>query len=150
MNSNEHEVGWFDRRVSGYDRAIMPSFFGPTQRNALAMVAGVEPAQEMLHEAREKNLPAAFEHAAAEDLPFGDGVFDVVVSTMSFHHWADPRRGLSEAARVLAPGGVVVVAEHFGQSWLRPVFRLLPRRNRTEGQREVEGMLAGAGLEGRA
>jgi SAM-dependent methyltransferase len=38
-------------------------------------------------------------------LPFPDGSFDLVVSTMSMHHWADPRAGLAEIGRVLRPGG---------------------------------------------
>src|SRR5215207_9273572 len=42
-------------------------------------------------------------------LPFPDGSFDVVVSTLSMHHWADPTAGLSEIGRVLRPGGRALV-----------------------------------------
>jgi SAM-dependent methyltransferase len=42
-------------------------------------------------------------------LPFPDASFDVVVSTLSLHHWADPRAGLSEIGRVLRPGGRALV-----------------------------------------
>jgi ubiquinone/menaquinone biosynthesis C-methylase UbiE len=38
-------------------------------------------------------------------LPFADGSVDLVVSTLSFHHWDDPAAGLSEIVRVLGPGG---------------------------------------------
>ena len=36
-------------------------------------------------------------------LPFPDESFDLVVSTMSMHHWADPTAGLAEIDRVLRP-----------------------------------------------
>ena len=42
-------------------------------------------------------------------LPFPDGSFDLVVSTMSMHHWADPAAGLAEIARVLRPGARALV-----------------------------------------
>jgi ubiquinone/menaquinone biosynthesis C-methylase UbiE len=42
-------------------------------------------------------------------LPFPDGSFDLVVSTLSMHHWADPTAGLAEIGRVLRPGGRALV-----------------------------------------
>ena len=42
-------------------------------------------------------------------LPFPDGSFDVVVSTMSMHHWTVPAAGLAEIARVLRPGASALV-----------------------------------------
>ncbi len=42
-------------------------------------------------------------------LPFPDGSFDVVVSTLSMHHWSDPRAGLTEISRVLRPDGRALV-----------------------------------------
>jgi ubiquinone/menaquinone biosynthesis C-methylase UbiE len=36
-------------------------------------------------------------------LAFPDGSFDLVVSTLSMHHWADPAAGLTEIGRVLRP-----------------------------------------------
>jgi SAM-dependent methyltransferase len=42
-------------------------------------------------------------------LTFPDGSFDLVVSTLSMHHWADPAAGLAEIGRVLRPGGRALV-----------------------------------------
>jgi ubiquinone/menaquinone biosynthesis C-methylase UbiE len=38
-------------------------------------------------------------------MAFSDGSFDLVVSTLSMHHWADPKAGLAEIGRVLRPDG---------------------------------------------
>lgn len=42
-------------------------------------------------------------------MAFPDGSFDLVVSTLSMHHWADPVAGLAEIGRVLRPGGRALV-----------------------------------------
>jgi SAM-dependent methyltransferase len=42
-------------------------------------------------------------------LAFPDGSFDLVVSTMSMHHWADPTAGLAEIGRVLRPGARALI-----------------------------------------
>ena len=45
----------------------------------------------------------------AADLPFGDASVDLVVSTLSMHHWAYPADAFAEIDRVLAPGGVALI-----------------------------------------
>ena len=47
--------------------------------------------------------------ADANALPFTDETFHCVVSTGSLHHWKDPVRALSEAHRVLKPGGHALI-----------------------------------------
>lgn len=42
-------------------------------------------------------------------MPFPDGSFDLVVSTLSMHHWTDPVAGLAEIGRVLRPDGRALV-----------------------------------------
>jgi ubiquinone/menaquinone biosynthesis C-methylase UbiE len=74
-------------------------------------ITGIDPASDMIDAAR-RNLAWAGERASAEvadvvDLPFADGTFDVVVSSLSLHHWADPIRGGAEVARVRRPGGQI-------------------------------------------
>jgi SAM-dependent methyltransferase len=42
-------------------------------------------------------------------LAFPNHSFDLVVSTLSMHHWADPAAGLAEIGRVLRPGGRALI-----------------------------------------
>jgi len=42
-------------------------------------------------------------------LAFPDGSFDLVVSTLSMHHWADPAAGLAEIGRVLRPNARALI-----------------------------------------
>jgi SAM-dependent methyltransferase len=45
----------------------------------------------------------------AAALAFPDRSFDLVVSTLSMHHWADPTAGLAEIGRVLRPGARALI-----------------------------------------
>lgn len=55
-----------------------------------------------------KNMKART--ADAEDLPFEDGFFDMVVGHAVLHHLPDVQASLREALRVLKPGGALVIA----------------------------------------
>jgi ubiquinone/menaquinone biosynthesis C-methylase UbiE len=46
-----------------------------------------------------------FVAADAGDMPFPDGAFDLIVSSMSQHHWSDVPAVVGEIRRVLRPGG---------------------------------------------
>jgi ubiquinone/menaquinone biosynthesis C-methylase UbiE len=48
--------------------------------------------------------PVSFQIADVAHLPFDDQSVDLVVSTISMHHWADLAAGLGEVVRVLRPG----------------------------------------------
>jgi len=74
-------------------------------------MTGLDLSAEMLVLAR-RNADAAgvgdrvaFKLGDAEDIPFPDGHFDLVVSSLSLHHWVDPMAVLNEMARVARPGG---------------------------------------------
>jgi SAM-dependent methyltransferase len=59
----------------------------------------------------------AFQMGDVTALPFPDASFDLVVSTFSLHHWANPAGGLAEIYRVLRPGGVARIYDVV--DWIR-------------------------------
>jgi len=81
------------------------------------VVTGVDLDPAMIERARanaERATPVAglrpsFLVGDVAALPFPDTSFDLVVSTLSLHHWADKQAGLMEIARVLRPGGRALV-----------------------------------------
>ena len=58
-------------------------------------------------------MPIEFQIGVIEQLAFPDQTFDVVFSTLMMHHLPAPlkRQGLAEIARVLKPGGRLVIAD---------------------------------------
>jgi SAM-dependent methyltransferase len=63
----------------------------------------------MLAEARRRHPRVEFVQADAEDLPFADGAFDLVVSRIAPHHFSDIGAAMAEMARVA--GDLVVVED---------------------------------------
>lgn len=59
---------------------------------------------------------ARFEEADVTAMPFGDASFDLVVSSLSAHHWPDAAAGFREIRRVLRPGGTALVYD-LSASW---------------------------------
>jgi ubiquinone/menaquinone biosynthesis C-methylase UbiE len=113
-----------------------------------ARLVGVDAAIEMVKQA-EASIPAGtaieFQQATAEQLPFPNAQFDLVFSTVTFHHWRDQRKGIAEVARVLAPGGRWLLADFIAAGLMRYVRRLLRLRQFPE-RGDVDGMLAAVGL----
>ncbi len=70
-------------------------------------VCAVEPSAPFVDAVRARLPGVDVRRAAAEDLPFPDGAFDVALAQLVVHFMADPVAGLREMARVTRPGGVV-------------------------------------------
>jgi demethylmenaquinone methyltransferase/2-methoxy-6-polyprenyl-1,4-benzoquinol methylase len=78
-------------------------------------VIGCDFSEPMLDLAREKaadrEAPVRFEWADALELPYDEGRFDAVTVGFGVRNFADRDRGLREMARVLKPGGRLVILE---------------------------------------
>jgi len=75
---------------------------------------GVDRSEAMVEIARRRSRRldnVEFQVGGAEELPYPDGSFDRVWTIHAFHHWEDQERGVTEALRVLLPGGWFLVVE---------------------------------------
>ena len=71
---------------------------------------GIDPAPSLIAHARRLDLDGDYRVEAAESLGFEDGSFDLVVSYLSLIDIPDVRAAIAEMARVLAPGGRLLIA----------------------------------------
>jgi len=84
---------------------------------ATGWVCGIDPGPKQIARARSKaeraSIPIDFQVGVIERLAFPDQSFDVVLSTLMMHHLPDDlkRLGLAEMARVLKPGGRLVIVD---------------------------------------
>lgn len=82
----------------------------------LRSVTITEPDKSMLRRLRRRAgtapRPVTVLQAPAEDLPFDDGMFDTVVSTLVLCGVSDQRRALNQIRRVLRPDGRLLFIEH--------------------------------------
>ncbi|MER8041656.1 class I SAM-dependent methyltransferase [Streptomyces sp. NPDC094032] len=74
-------------------------------------VIGVDQSPEMLAKARERAPEAEFRVGRLEDLPLDDDSVDVAVCSLAMTHLPDLKAGVSELARVVRPGGRIVVSD---------------------------------------
>ena len=74
-------------------------------------VTGVDQSLEMLAVAKTKLPAVRFEQGDLERLSFAGGSFDLVVVSLALCHLADPTAAVAELARVLRPGGTLVITD---------------------------------------
>ncbi len=110
-------------------------------------LAGVDPAAPMIAVARvaAADRRITFVVGVAEQLPYPDDHFDLVLSTTSFDHWRDQRAGVVECARVLTADGRLIIADLFSRSLIPTLIGSRKGRGRT--QPRAGRLLAGAGLQ---
>lgn len=112
-----------------------------------AKLVGVDAAIEMVKQAQSStpNGKIQFQQATAEALPFTDGSFDLVFSTMTFHHWHRQERGAAEVARVLTLEGRWLLAEFVPSGFMKSVRRLL-RLHQFPDRSRLQKVAEGVGL----
>lgn len=100
----------------GVGTGINLQYYDPARLESLT---AIDLSPGMLDQARQKrvgaagaSIPTTFSVANAERLPFEDCTFDTVVDTFSMCVYENPRQALAEMARVVKPGGTILLLEH--------------------------------------
>jgi ubiquinone/menaquinone biosynthesis C-methylase UbiE len=124
-------------------------------------LTGVDAAPGMVRVAREASEPGGaggvggssvsqgdgrvqFVQGTAEQLPLPDASVDLVISTTSFDHWVDQGAGLAECARVLVPGGHLVLSDMFSVLMWPTLVGSRRGKARTKGR--ANRLISAAGL----
>lgn len=170
------DVGFFDRVAGVYDR-LMPSASaaelraglaaadrpvervldvgGGTGRAAAAVDADLrvvcDRSRGMLARVADRDPAMAAVECDAGRLPVGDAAVDAVLVVDALHHLPDQAAAVREAARVLAPGGVLVVRDFDPSALVGGAVglgeRLLGMGSRFRTPRETADLAAAAGLD---
>jgi ArsR family transcriptional regulator len=105
--------------------------------------AVLERARELGRRRRADNVE--WKRGELEQVPLGDGAVDVALLSQALHHAIDPARAMAEAARIVAPGGRVLILElrKHAERW---VTERLGDRALGFTENELRRLVAGAGL----
>jgi len=129
-----------------------------TEKYPGAYFTGIDLTPAMIEVARSKQLPRTdFVVGDAENLPFEADSYDVAICNESFHHYPHPQAFFNSVARVLRPGGRLILRDvTFKCAAVRwyvnhielPVLNLLGYGDvRIYGMDEVRSMIAQAGMQ---
>lgn len=117
-------------------------------------VYGIDASEEMIAyadaKARRAGAEIAFAVSPAQDLPFEDSSFDVVLNTLALHHLPKPSRheSVAEMRRVLKPNGRALVVDFAeGKKRASGPFRRLKHRHGSVPPEEIAAAMRAAGFE---
>ena len=119
------------------DVATGPGYAAAAAAKRGAEVVGIDFAPAMVAEARRRYPTVDFREGDAEDLPFPEASFDAVTMNFGLLHLGRPERALTEAHRVLRPGGRLGFTV-----WARPEqaigFQMVLRAVESYGKLDVQ------------
>jgi ubiquinone/menaquinone biosynthesis C-methylase UbiE len=94
------------------------SLAAKAQAGSQGQVAGIDVAPDMIETAQQKakraGLPVQFQVGPIEAIPYPEGQFDLVLSSLMLHHIhgdTAKQQGLHEVYRVLKPGGRLLIVD---------------------------------------
>jgi SAM-dependent methyltransferase len=148
-----------DRGASWLEVACGPAVISRALAAKVGRVRGIDLTPAMVEKAREEAAREGLDNVEfsvgdATALEFDDASFDGVVTRLSFHHIPAPQRVLEEMARVVRPGGWVIVSDLLtdedadAQAWHQEIERLRdPSHWATPTPARLRAMGAAVGLE---
>lgn len=126
-------------------------YWAAQARKRGARAVALDVSWSKLRRGRQLTVPPELVRGDALDLPFADASFDRVMSICAIEHFADGARALGEMARVLAPGGELVMSADaltLAEQWPR-LYRAHCERysvKRTYSHDQLAALLAARGL----
>lgn len=115
---------------------------------------GIDISSKMIRKANEfihGKINIRFYEASAEELPLENNFFDNIICTFSFHHYGHPEKALTEAVRVLKPGGKIFILDVTPDDpFINIIEKLIQRRQKEHVKQyssaEFKKMFSIAGL----
>ncbi len=158
---------WFDRHIDWQGKDVLDlgcagGFMAEALAERGAHVTGIDPASDAIDAARDHaragKLRIAYDVGVGEALPYDDASFDAVVCVDVLEHVADLHRVLSEIARTMRPGGLLLfdtinrnpMARLASITIAEDMLRLLPRGTHDPAMfikpKELRAAFQGVGL----
>jgi 2-polyprenyl-6-hydroxyphenyl methylase/3-demethylubiquinone-9 3-methyltransferase len=158
---------WFDQHIDWQGKDVLDlgcagGFMAEALAERGAHVTGIDPASDAIDAARDHaragKLRIAYDVGVGEALPYDEASFDAVVCVDVLEHVADLNRVLSEVARTMRPGGLLLfdtinrnpLARLASITIAEDVLRLLPRGTHDPAMfikpKELRAAIKGAGL----
>jgi len=162
---DRHYIQWFARRIHpevvaavaptpasvldvGCGTGVLLQRLG--ERWPSARLSGLDAAPGMVGVAAGRLAQADVRLGFAESLPWPDATFDLVTTSLSFHHWRDKAAGIREAARVLRPSGQFILADVGGDGFTGAAARFFGQLTRSDEEflpsARVAALMIAAGL----